>query len=367
MGKLAVDDILKTIESGNIPAAVEYVASLPPDEVKPFLDRIGSLKSDQAARLLTALYPTVGQKDLKKLIKKMLFHLKTQGVRVEEPAAPGEPVLKKIQTTKEQIAFASNYDHEDIRVLLLAFELRKKQFIFTHATQRFAEGLVDMMSAPMDRQGLDSLTNDYRARTRRPMVLVEISPLYATYLLEEASRQSGRQIEEIRGLKRLTADFTGDVRNPADIHKLQSRGSLPETSWQQVLAHEMFEPFTLQWKDMEKDRRDYDSIVHPQIVVPPHIVEDKKGAYLRELAESEKIQALRPLLLRMFEDYAYLLFRLGEYNGYSALLAALQSTETFDPVIRFLLRKSLDQKQKEEEQQAQQQPGLIVNPYRQKP
>lgn len=361
-----MDDILKAIQSGDIQAGINYFDTLSATDRKAFIEQVGSFKSDSAARFLTALHPTVEQKDLKKLIKKTLFLLKTQGIHVDEPATAGESVLKRVEVVKEQIAFASNYDDEATRALLLAFEVRKKQFIFTHATQRFGEGLVEMMSAPLDKQGLDDLLGDYRSRTRRPTVLVEISPPYALYLIEEASRQSGKRTDEIRGLKRLATALTGDVRIPSDIYRLELPSPVPETSWNDVVTQAIFEPFKLSWKGMEEDRKEYESIVHPQIVLPPHIVEEKKIAYFKELVASDRIKSLRPAMSRMLEDYAYLFCRQGEYANYAALLKTLESAQMFDAVMQFFVGKSFEQRQKEEEQQQQQQSGLIVNPYTQK-
>lgn len=362
-----MDDTIRAIESGDIEGGVEYFGTLSGPDRKGFIERVGSLKSDAAARFLTALYPEIEQKDLKKLVKKTLFLFKTQGISVGEPAAAGESVLKKVAITKEQIAFASNYDEEAARALLLAFEIRKKQFVFTHATQRFGEGLVELMSAPIDKRGLDDLLGDYRSRTRRPNILVEISPPYALYLLEEASRQSGKRTNEIKGLKRLATALTGDVRIPSDIYRLTSPSPAPEVSWNEVVSEVIFEPFRLFWKGMEDERKEYDSIVHPQIVLPPHIVEEKESVYFRGLAASDKIKSLRPALSRMFEDYAYLFYRQKEYANYVALLDTLKSDEKFNAATQFFLRKSLERQEKEREQQQQQQPGLIVNPYTRKP
>jgi hypothetical protein len=91
MGQLqTVNDILETIQSGNIQPAIQHFTSLPPDERRQFLEEVGSLRSEAAARLLTALFPTIEQKDLQKTIKKLLFLLKTVGIRVEEPVAAGD-------------------------------------------------------------------------------------------------------------------------------------------------------------------------------------------------------------------------------------------------------------------------------------
>lgn len=358
-----MENILNTVKTGDIQAGIDLFASLPPEQHRQFLDRVGSLKDANAARLLSALFPTLDQKDLQKLVKKLLFHLKTQGIQVDEPLAAGDSALKKVEITREQTALLSNYDHEGIRVVLLAFELRRKQLVFTHVTQRFGEGLVDMMSAPIDKKGLDGLISDYRSKTKNAMVLVEISPRYALYLIEEGSASSGRHSEEIKGLKRLAAGLTGDIRTPADIHQLQASLSGPEVSWRQVVSGASFESIRLMWKELDEDQKEFDSIVNPQIVLPPYVVEEKKTAYLKGLAVLDRMKPLKLHLSRIFEDYAYLFYCRGDYAGHSALISALQSSDTLDAVMQFFLNRSLEKKEKKPDKA----PGLIVDPYTRKP
>ena len=358
-----MDEILKAIESGDMQPALEFFGSLDPKEQKGFLEQVGSLRDANAARFLSTLLPTLDSKDLKKQVKKLLFHLKTQGIQVDEPRITGDSVLKKVEVAREQVALLSNYDHEGIRVVLFAFEVRRKHFVFTHTTQRFGEGMLEIMSAPMDKKDLDGLLADYRARTRSSMVLVDISPAYALYLTEEASRQSGKKVEEIRALKRLATALAGDVRTPNDIHGLQAPASGPEPSWQQVVAGPLFQPFVPSWPHMEEDVKAFDATVRPQIVLPPYVIEEKKVSFLKELAALDRMKSLRTHLSRMLEDYAYLLYRTGEYAGYNALIKTIRSTDGLESIMQFFLEKSLDRKKEEERQTA----GLIVNPYTRNP
>jgi hypothetical protein len=115
---------------------------------------------------------------------------------------------------------------------------------------------------------------------------------------------------------------------------------------------------------MEGDRKEYDSIVHPQIVLPPHVIAEKRTVYLKDLAASERMKALRLSLSRMLEDYAYLFFRQAKYAHFAALLKAVGSAESLDAVIQVFLAKSIDEKSEKEQQK---QPGLIVSPYSRNP
>ena len=94
--------------------------------------------------------------------------LKTQGIRVEEPKISGESVLKKVEAVREQKAFLSNYDPEDTRVVLLAFEIKKRQFVFMHAVSHFSKGLLELAAVPISGNELDAILKDYLRRTARP-------------------------------------------------------------------------------------------------------------------------------------------------------------------------------------------------------
>jgi len=58
-------------------------------------------------------------------------------------------VLKKVETAREERAYLSNYDPDGTRVVLLAFEMRKKQFIFMHAISHFSKGLMELATFPV--------------------------------------------------------------------------------------------------------------------------------------------------------------------------------------------------------------------------
>ena len=124
-----------------------------------------------------------------------------------------------------------NYDPEMTRVVLSAFEMKKNQFILSHAALHFSRGLVEMKSFPVSRNELEGFLKDYALRLSPPMALVPISPPYAGYLIEEASGFSGKEADEARVSTACFRRAEGRKR-PEDIYLLptpDTASGLPQT------------------------------------------------------------------------------------------------------------------------------------------
>ena len=207
-----MDHLLSSIADGSGTAeTVDQVLALPAEQLELLIHAIGGLKKESAARFLSLLYPSLADKTLRKLVKKKLFRLKTQGIPVEEPRIPGESVLKRVETGREARAFLSNYDPEMTRAVLSAFEMKKNQFVLSHAILHFSDGLVDLKSLPVARDGLEDFLKEYALRMAPPMVLPSISAAYAGYLIEEAAGLSGKEAEEAASLHRMLLTVKSDV------------------------------------------------------------------------------------------------------------------------------------------------------------
>jgi hypothetical protein len=278
---------------------------------------------------------------------------------VEEPKEPGESVLRKVETFREAVGLMSNYDTARTRVVLAAVELKKNQFLFSHAVTHFINGLMEMRSFTVSRTELEELAKDYVARTQSPMVLATISPLYAGYVIEEASAISGKELDDAKSLNRMLAAARGDARKPADIYLLKAGETAVPASAEAVLRDEIFQPFMLEWRAIEEDRKGLKDAVNPAIVLPPSVIQERRAAFLGELAEKEHIRAILPRLKRMLEDSAYLFFCLKEHDLYLGLMELLK-----DPVsIRAAFVRFLDKALAQAEKKEPRQPGVIVDPY----
>lgn len=362
MEKWRMDDIIRKIEEGeDFEQAVDYFFSLSHDDKVSFLEQFNATKSEEAGIYLNLVLRKVEEKDVQKLIKKLLFRLKTRGVHVDEPLATGEPALKKIEVIRNEKAFASNYDTEGTRVVLLAVEMKRRQYIFIHAVCHFSDGLVDLAVFPLPQNDLDGLISDYTLKTQPPMALVPVSPRYAAYLVEEASGRTEKYAEEMKGLHALAADLKGEIQRPADIFDLAVPDDTEPKTTEEILAHYLFEPFPFTWDSVEDDKKALNEILNPSIVVPPYMIQEKRQAFLKELLQKDALRAKRPLVKRMLEEYAYLFHALEAFDFYRGIAERVHDEELIDTVMLHFAGKAF------EENKPEQQPGVLVNPFQQGP
>jgi hypothetical protein len=365
-----MDELLKAIESGDREAALTAFLGLAHDEQMNLLETLRTSTSEAVAAFLTAALEQVSGKDLQKAIKKLIFGLKTRGVRVEEPRTQGESVLKKVETTREEKAYLSNYDPDGTRVVLLAFEMRKKQYIFMHAISHFSKGLMELAAFPVSKEDLEKILKDYLWRTQRPMVLPSISPKYAYFLIDEAAAHSGKHIEDLKGLRPMTAGLKGNVQRPQDIYTLSATLGAPggeateprnvTKGHGEILADGIFEPFLLTWDSLEADKKELAGTINPSIVLPPYVVEERRQLFLKGLLDKDTVTSQSRFMKRMLEDYAYLFHALGEVDMHRSIVAGLSGDGLVQAALLHFVRKSLEKKEADES-------GLLVNPYEQQP
>jgi hypothetical protein len=354
-----MDDIVEALARGVAPEeAVDRALLLPGEEQAELLRAMADLRSEGAARFLVLFYERLTDRNLQKLIKKALFRLKTLGIPVEEPRPSGESVLKKIESAREARAFLSNYDAELTRVVLAAFEAKRHQFVFSHAILHFSRGLVELRSFPVARTDLEELLKDYAARTHRPMVLLPISPPYAGYLIEEASRYSGKESEEARSLNRFLSSLKDSPRRPEELYLLETEGAVLPEAAETLFARDLFTPFQLRWPAIEEDRKGLDQVINPALVLPPYVVEERRQAFLTDLAEKERLASMLPIFKRMLEDYAYLFYTLGEFGAYRGLIDQLKERPALEKAFLHFVQKAFEGLS----QKAPEEPGVIIDP-----
>ncbi len=361
MEECGMEEILRILESGgDLEAAVEAYVGLTSQKRIDLLEKIRGTKTERAALFLGKVLDRTTEREIRKSIKKLLFMLKTRGIRVEEPRISGESVLKKVETVREQKAFLSNYDPEDTRVVLLAFEIKKRQFVFMHATAHFSKGLLELAAVPIPGDELDAILKDYLRRTERPMVLAPIAPKYASFLIEEASGVSGAHADELRNLKPLMAGLKGPVQKPEDIYALPVPQQTRSKGLQAILSDPVLEPFMLAWESIEADKKELDAVANPSIVVPPYVIEERRQAFMDGLVQTDKFKSASRFLKRMLEDYAYLFHSLGEFETFKGLAEGLPDSQFLRNALLFFVKKSLERKEEE-------QPGVLVDPFKQQP
>lgn len=358
-----MEEIIRAIDNAmDVEKKVEDFCVLPDDEKQALLEKLLGTKTETLGLFLNAIYPIEKNKKIQKLIRKLLFRLKSSGVKGEEPKNTGEPVIRKIKEVYEQRGFASNYDHAHTRLVVAGFEIKRNNYIFLNAEIHIAGGLAELMTAPVDRKSFEEILKAYRDDTKEPMILEEISPAYAMYLIEEASRQSGKYRDEIKSIKSFTTGIVDGINRPEEIYKLSVPYSCEAISSEAIFNHVIFEPFFITWGSIEEDTKTYNSTGSGTIVLPQHMVEEKKQEFMKTLIERYGMKSALPSLKRMMEDYAYLFYCMKEFNYYKGLIEYLKNENAPDEALSYFLKKSLETG-KEKPHEKQPEGGLIVNPY----
>ncbi|HVN98221.1 MAG TPA: hypothetical protein VMT62_17480 [Syntrophorhabdaceae bacterium] len=332
------------------------------DQKRAFLKTLDKTHSEPAGIFLNAVYPVETDKEILKLIRRLLFKLKAAGVKVEEPKAVGDTVLRRIEEVREHRGFLTNYDYTETRLVVAGFELKRNTYLFLNAEIHFAKGLTELMSAPVDKKGFEGILNEYRKDTRRPMLFEEISPAYAAWLIEEGSNRSHKFRDEIKPLKSFIAGVTAGVGRPEDVYALSVSEMTNAAKLDAILAHDIFDPLSITWDSLGEDRKQYSSDGASSIILPSHMAAQRKTEYLERLSQRSDINAMIPLLKRMMEDYAYLFYCMKEFSYYRGLMAYLAGEAGAHDVLIHFLKKSLEKKEEKPEGQDTGQ-GLIINPY----
>ena len=355
-----MDGLIKAIKNAReTEKKVEYYFTMTVDEKRELLADLAKEKNEDIGIFLNAVYPDEPDKDIRKLIRKMIFRLRSSGIKVEEPGKEGESVLRKIEEVHDNRGYLTNFDYAQSRMVMAAYEVKKNMFVFLNGELHFREGLRELMSTPLDRKNLDDLFRAYRQSTVEPAFMVEVSPAYAAYIVEEGSRMSGRFSDAVGSLKSFAAHINDPVDRPEQIYSLPVKEDSPVSGVQDILNHSIFTPFNLTWENIEEDRKKFSSQADSAIVLPQHMVEEKKAAFMDELIASDRIHSQEPQLRRMLEDYAYLLYRMGDHARYRGIISALNSEGLFRQVTAYFTRKALESAEDKKTTPA----GLIVNPY----
>jgi hypothetical protein len=338
---------------------VEYYFTLSVDEKHALLHDLAKEKSEDIGVFLNAIYPEEPDKNTRKMIRKMIFRLKSSGIMVDEPGPEGTSALRRIEEVRDNRAYLTNFDYAQSRMLVAAYEVKRNTYVFLNGEIHFREGLRELMTSPLDRKNLDMLFKAYRENTVEPAYVADISPVYAAYIIEEGSRMSGRFSDAVQSLKSFVAHIKDQVGRPEQVYSLPVEKDTPRLAVQDIVSHPIFAPFTLTWENFDEDRSTYNSQGTAGIVLPQHMIEEKKGAFIDSLIMTDAVSSQASRLKRMLEDYAYLLYRMGDQEKYRGIICALGTDEGLRQMIIHFVRKSLEAA----DDKKTADPGLIVTPY----
>jgi len=356
-GDIEVIDIVKQmLYVTDTNEGIERFHNMEKQEKLALLKNMKQVKDERLGMFLNSIYETESDKEVKKEIRRLLFILKTSGVKIEEPKVNEQSVLRMVEEKKIHRAFISTYDNELIRIVECAFQIKRDKYIYVSAFTHFCDGLKESFMGELDSSGVEDIIKDSFKRKPEQLELVEISPAYGMYILEESSAISDRKTNDVSMLKRKLGIIPSDVKRPGDIYNLTTPEVIYTPFLKEIFRHNIFLPFHLKWGQIEEDIKEYRAVGTSSLLIPPYLVEEKREAIIKRVRDPEEMKSKTHYLKRLLEDYAYMFYLKKEYPFYKALIEHLSKEDDMDSIIDHFIRKSLSDKEDKTR-------DLIVNPY----
>ena len=178
------------------------------------------------------------------------------------------------------------------------------------------------------------LSPKYERAVTPSIVFVEISPRYAAHLIEEADNRSPRYTEDVARLKQFAVTLKEEVGRPEDIYDLPVSEVSRLCPWTPSCRMAYSNPSRLSWDTLETDRTTFRGLGESAILLPPHMIEEKKEAFLKALLESGPLAPKVPIK-RMLEIMPISSSTTGQFDYYNGLINLLRSESgdawTFSP------------------------------------
>ncbi len=329
---------------------LERYLESPKEERIAILDSLSKEASEKVADLLLDIYDREEDRDLLKNIRRILFLFRTRGVKVKEKREKGSPVFRPKEKKYFFRGFISNYDCNLNRIGIILIDLKKNLLLVTHGIMNMIEGLTQMWIKEVARSEYLSWFDEKRSASAKERIFIsEVPPSYAFFVIEEAQRISGKFSEEIGFLKKmiLRADFDSKHGGPSEVYSL-FREDVEEIPLERVIGHPIFRDLFLRWDGIERNRDEYERIGESTIILPGYLREEKRREYLKGLMEREDMKFLHEKMRRILEDYALMLYSLGEKPFAGSLISALKNEANFKSILLYFIEKSINREFKED-------------------
>ncbi len=363
MDENLVDFITENInDNKKLNKNVDAFFQLSLEDKAQLLNKISKIKTHETGRFLNLIYEKEGQKDIQKLIRKAIHILKTAGVDVDKPAIKGTSVIRRLEESKPSMGYITNYDENNEMIALIALHIKGNDYLFMDAYIQYLKGLIELNTILIKKSEVDDYLNTGKQNISNYLVITEVSPKYAHYVINEASSQSGKYREEVIEVNKFLGRLKYNIEKPEDIYNLPVPDYINTTKMDDVFNHRFFKTFFIEWDGIEEELKRYDYIITPSIVLPQYIIEENKQKFFNELLKSQKIKKTVPIFKKTLEHYALIFHCHKEYEYYRGLMEILKSNDTIEDAMLFWIEKALKSRYEEKEKDERKN-SLIINPY----
>jgi hypothetical protein len=373
-----IEEIKSDIQEGKpeeeIIHALLPILNNEPETACQVLEDLANIPHPSIARILQRLFDILGDKKIRKVIKRSLYRLKGKGIPIEEVTLErGGPVFRPFQADPPR-GWGGGYDFLGQRFLVLAVPHKGSGWTVIQGIISDTQGLVDFSCGEMNRRGFKTFFEEVQKGS--PFPLVEIEPSYVGFLFNEAYQltiQKGKtppqdylrmkgEIERIKKdeEKALIYSHIEESKIEGDERMLQRGGDLLKMD------------FYSGWRIDEEEIRPYADEVweaeESKLILNPTQKEVRFQEIYQRALSSLFPEERRLLYRRRMEEMAYVLFKLGrEEEARISLTVALDLKKPArliqpNPFLFQLVIKSIFALLKEAYDKKVKEPSFIMKP-----
>lgn len=345
------------------------------------IDIAGAVASEAAAALLLRLESEAEEKQIQKAVSKMLYSLRSRGVKGAErenqsAGKAASPI--RIEEAVETRAFVSGIDWQGQRLVLLAGLPGTRGFAVAQALLDDVGGVREFTVWKMSRADLREMVD--RAQQRSALLLCEVPAEHAYFLLEEAFQEARpRGIDPAREFLHWRSSeswpkpdhrqYPHPVRGllAADV---DGRSEPTGADWSRLLATDPLAGWTLGLQEAVKAYREVETGRDSAIIVPRAVQEERRqAAFCEAVASRFDLETCRRYRRRL-EETAFLLHLSGK-NEEAVLarhageqISGMEDHIWDHPLIAALVQRDLDLVARREQEAKAQDVSLIRSPWK---
>ena len=270
-------------------------------------------------------------KNLRRLLKRHLFHMKSKGLEVVIPETDESEPLKIVNLEPSQATvYISGIDYVGDRLIFLSKSVLRWGVLFFQITLSDQDGIKNFSAFDLKRKEIKNFLK--KISEDGVVQFIDITPEYGYFLIDEAYQmnlQKGIPLpEQFNHWKVEIDDLRGSVNEPIIYscisHDTIHKATLNATPHQyhSLFELEEFKSWFLEprlvWRYLEKLR----AIEESPLVLDPLHVEQRREAIFSEAVQKIFDEDFRKIYQRRLEETAYMLFRTNKEEEANCALCA---------------------------------------------
>ncbi|HUL29806.1 MAG TPA: hypothetical protein VLZ03_05065 [Thermodesulfobacteriota bacterium] len=310
-----------------------------PETGERLAELMATVPDRMTGKILRRMFDATRDKQVRKMIKRSLYRLKSKGVEVEEVLSNREgPILRPLRGEAEE-GYASGIDFLGNRLLWLVIPHPGRGLMVMHGIISDREGIVDFSQEEMTRKGFRILFEEVKGKN--PFPIVEIEPSYVASLFAQAYRrkvekkgvppqgylQAKGEIDRIKkdDTQPLIHSYLQADHIAGDDRLLRKGGDL--------LKADLFSSWRIEEEDIRPYADQISEAEESKIVLNPAQKEVRFQAIYQKALSDLFSGERKSLYQRRLEEMAYILLKLGrEEEAKISLSVAMDLEKPLHPI-----------------------------------